>query len=328
MVKELDLDNIKGVGAVTIEKLKGIGIYNILDLLVRGPQSIAEDTNIGFEKAVELCNKARERLVELNILEKDFVSASDIYKKRQEIEKISTGVKKLDTLLGGGIETQAVTEFYGEYGSGKTQICHTLCVMVQLPKEKGGLNANALYIDTEGTFRPERIYKIAEAKGLDPEKVLENIMVAKAYNSSHQELILEEAGRMIDRINARLLVLDSAIAHYRAEFLGRGTLADRQQRINRVMHMLVRIADTYNIAVVVTNQAQSAPDVFFGDPIKATGGHVLAHTSTYRIYLKKAGSKRVARIVDSPYHPEAEAPFRLTENGVEDIEEKEKKSSK
>ncbi|GIU71999.1 MAG: hypothetical protein KatS3mg003_1478 [Candidatus Nitrosocaldaceae archaeon] len=226
-------------------------------------------------------------------MEKDYISAFDIYKKRQEIERISTNIKKLDTLLGGGIETQAVTEFYGEYGSGKTQICHTLCVMVQLPKDKGGLNANALYIDTEGTFRPERIYKIAEAKGLEPEKALENIMVAKAYNSSHQELILEEAGRMIDRINARLLIVDSAIAHYRAEFLGRGTLADRQQRINRVMHMLVRIADTYNIAVVVTNQAQAAPDVYFGDPTKATGGHVLAHTSTYRIYLKKSGRNRM-----------------------------------
>ncbi|GIU71542.1 MAG: DNA repair and recombination protein RadA [Candidatus Nitrosocaldaceae archaeon] len=326
MDEELELETIEGVGPVTKQKLKDAGIHNLLDLIVRGPLGVSDATGLDIDKATAICNKARIKLVELGKLEKDFVTATEIYKRRQAIERISTGSKNLDELLGGGIETQAITEIYGEYGTGKTQICHTLCVMVQLPKDQGGLEGSAIYIDTEGTFRPERVYKIAEAKGYDPEQALENIMVAKAYNSSHQELILEEVGRMIEKLNARLLIIDSAIAHYRAEFLGRGTLAERQQRINKFMHMLVRLAETYNIAVVATNQIQASPDTFFGDPFRPTGGHVVAHTSTYRVYLKRSGRNRIARMVDSPYHPEREVLFILTEGGVADPEEKKKKA--
>ncbi len=324
MSDELELESIDGVGPVTKQKLVDAGIHNLLDLIVRGPLAIAEATGLDLDKATTICNKARVRLVELGKLEREFVTATEIYKKRQAIERISTGSKNLDELLNGGIETQAITELYGEYGTGKTQICHTLCVMVQLSKDKGGLEGGAIYIDTEGTFRPERIYSIAKAKGLDPEKALENIIVAKAYNSSHQELILEEVGKIIERYNARLLIIDSAIAHFRAEFLGRSTLAERQQRINKFMHTLIRLAETYNIAVVATNQIQASPDTFFGDPSKPAGGHVVAHTSTYRIYLKRSGRNRVARMVDSPYHPEKEVIFILTEDGVADPEEKKK----
>ncbi len=324
MNEELELESIDGVGPVTKQKLVDAGIHNLLDLIVRGPVGVAEATGLDIDKATTICNKARVRLVELGKLEKEFVTATEIYKKRQTIERISLGSKNLDELLNGGVETQAITELYGEYGTGKTQICHTLCVMVQLSRDKGGLEGSAIYIDTEGTFRPERIYSIAKAKGLDPENVLENIIVAKAYNSSHQELILEEVGKIIERFNARLLIVDSAIAHYRAEFLGRSTLAERQQRINKFMHTLIRLAETYNIAVIATNQIQASPDTFFGDPSRPAGGHVVAHTSTYRIYLKRSGRNRVARMVDSPYHPEKEVIFILTEDGIGDPEDKKK----
>ncbi len=199
-----------------------------------------------------------------------------------------------------------------------SQICHTLCVMVQGPKAEGGLGAGAVYIDTEGTFRPERIAEIAEARDLDPDKILSRITVARAYNSAHQELIVKELGKVIEPNKVKLVILDSAVAHYRAEFLGRATLAERQQRLNRFMHHLLRIAEIYNIAVVVTNQVQSAPDSFFGDPTRPTGGHVVAHTSTYRIYLRKAAKNRIARMVDSPYHPERDAVFCLDQKGVDD----------
>jgi DNA repair protein RadA len=319
--EELELDNIEGVGPVTKQKLLEAGIHTILDLLVRGPMGVSDATGLDLDKATSICNRARVKLVELGKLEKDFVTATEIYKKRQKIERISTGTKSLDDLLGGGIETQAITEIYGEYGTGKTQICHTLCVMVQLPKDKGGLNAGAIYIDTENTFRPERIYHIAETRGLDPNEALEQVIVAKAYNSAHQELIMEDVGTIVEKNNTKLLIVDSAVAHYRAEFLGRGTLAERQQRLNKFMHMLLRIAETYNIAAIATNQIQSSPDTFFGDPSRPTGGHVVAHTSTYRIYLKRSGRNRIARMVDSPYHPEREVMFLLSEKGVEDPEE-------
>ncbi|MFY3741284.1 MAG: DNA repair protein RadA [Candidatus Nitrosomirales archaeon] len=328
MNEELELDNIDGVGPVTKQKLVEAGIHTIMDLLVRGPMGVSDATGLDMDKATTICNKARVKLVELGKLENDFVTATEIYKKRQAIERISTGTKNIDDLLEGGIETQAITEIYGEYGSGKTQICHTLCVMVQLPKDKGGLNAGAIYIDTEGTFRPERIYHIAETKGLDPNEALEQVIVAKAFNSAHQELIIEEVGSVIDKNNAKLLIVDSAVAHYRAEFLGRGTLAERQQRLNKFMHMLLRISETYNIAAIVTNQIQSSPDSFFSDPFKPTGGHVVAHTSTYRIYLKRSGRNRIARMVDSPYHAEREVLFTLSDKGVEDPEETPTKKSR
>lgn len=326
MSDDLELDNIEGVGPVTKQKLMEAGIHTIMDLLVRGPLGVSDATGLDVDKATSICNKARTKLVELGILEKDFVTATEIYKKRQSIERISTGTTSLDDLLEGGIETRAITEIYGEYGTGKTQICHTLCVMVQLPKEKGGLNAGAIYIDTEGTFRPERIYHIAETRELDPNQALENVVVAKAYNSAHQELILEDVGTIIDKTGARLLIVDSGVAHYRAEFLGRGTLAGRQQRLNKFMHLLLRIAETYNIAAVVTNQIQASPDTFFGDPFRPTGGHVVAHTSTYRIYLKRSGRNRIARMVDSPYHAEREVLFHLTDKGIEDAEASKKKT--
>lgn len=317
-VEEFDLQKLEGIGPATKQKLQDAGIYTILDLAVRGPVDVAEVVGVDLSRAIDLCNKARMKLQELGMLEKEFVPASELYKKRQAIERITTGSSNLDDLLGGGVETQAITELYGEYGSGKTQICHTLCVTVQLPREQKGLDAAAIYIDTENTFRPERIVTIAESRGLDPQAVLERITVAKAYNSAHQELVVSELGNVIPKNGIKLVAVDSAVAHYRAEFLGRGTLAERQQRLNRFMHLLLRTAEAHNVAVVATNQVQAAPDVFFGDPSRPTGGHVVAHTSTYRVYLRKAGRNRIARIIDSPYHPERETVFVLNEKGIDD----------
>ncbi|HYB45379.1 MAG TPA: DNA repair and recombination protein RadA [Nitrososphaerales archaeon] len=316
--EDLELTSLPGVGPATKTKLNDAGIYSVLDLATAGPMDIADAVDIDISKAVELNNKARKRLVELHRLEPDFISAADLLKKRQAIDRISTGSKNLDDLLGGGIETWAMTEFFGEFGTGKSQICHTLCVTVQRPHGEGGLDGSAVYIDTEGTFRPERIAEIAEARGMKPEDVLSKITVARAYNSAHQELIVRDLGKVIEANKVKLLILDSAVAHYRAEFVGRGTLAERQQRLNRFMHLLLRTAEVYNVAVVLTNQVQAAPDSFFGDPTRPTGGHVVAHTSTYRIYLRKAAKNRIARMVDSPYHPERDAVFMLDEKGVDD----------
>ena len=327
-MEDLRLDSLDGVGPVTTKKLTDAGVHNIMDLLVRGPVDISEITGMDIETAVKLVNKAREELVASGKLEKDFVSATEIYKRRQDIGKISTRTSALDLLFDGGVETQAVTEVYGEFGSGKTQFCHTMCVNVQRPKEEGGLDGGVLYIDTEGTFRPERIVSIAKAQGLDPEKVLDRIVVAKAYNSAHQELIIQEAGPVIEENKIKLIVVDSAVGLFRAEYLGRGTLSARQQRLNKFMHLIARTAETYNVAAIATNQVMASPDTFFGDPTRAIGGNVVAHTSTYRVYFKKSGKKRIARMVDSPHHPEQEVLFILTEAGVSDPEEDSKKKKK
>jgi len=327
---ELRLDSLAGVGPVTTRKLNDAGVHTIMDLIVRGPVEVAELTGMDIDTAGKLVEKAREGLVEGGLIAKDFVSASELYKKRLSIGKITTGTECLDTLFDGGIETQALTEVYGEFGCGKTQFCHTMCVQVQKSKEEGGLEGGVLYMDSENTFRPERIVSIAKANGMDPEKVLDRIIVARAYNSAHQQLILEEASSMINENNIKLIVSDSAVGLFRSEYLGRGTLATRQQKLNRFVHLLVRVAETYNIASIMTNQVMSSPDQFFGDPTKPVGGNVVAHTSTYRIYFKKSGKKRIARMVDSPHHPEQEVIFALGEEGVIDPEgdAKKKKTTK
>ena len=328
MVEDLRLDSLEGVGPVTTRKLSDAGIHNVMDLIVRGPVEISEITGMEKDTAEKIVNKARQHLVEGGLIAKDFVSASEIYKHRQSIGKITTGTNCLDTLFDGGIETQALTEVYGEFGCGKTQFAHTLSVMVQKPKAEGGLDGGVLYIDTENTFRPERIVSIAQAHEMDPEKVLDRIIVARAYNSAHQTLILEEAGQIIEDNNVKLIVADSAVGLFRSEYLGRGTLSVRQQKLNHFVHLLSRIAETYNCAALATNQVMASPDVFFGDPTRPIGGNVVAHTSTYRIYFKKSGKKRIARMVDSPHHPEEEVIFALGEAGVIDPEDTEKKTKK
>jgi len=327
-MEDLRLDILSGVGPVTTKKLADAGIHNIMDLIVRGPVEISEITGMEKDTAEKIVNKAREHLVEGGMISKDFVSASEIYKRRQDIGRISTGTNCLDTLFDGGIETQALTEVYGEFGCGKTQLCLTMCVQVQKSKEEGGLEGGVIYIDTENTFRPERIVSIANANGMDPQKVLDNIIVARAYNSAHQTLILEEVGPLIEENNIKLIIADSAVGLFRSEYLGRGTLSNRQQKLNHFVHLLSRIAETYNCAAIATNQVMASPDVFFGDPTRPIGGNVVAHTSTYRIYFKKSGKKRIARMVDSPHHPEEEVIFALGEAGVMDPEEAEKKTKK
>ena len=327
-MEDLRLDSLAGVGPVTTKKLADAGIHNIMDLIVRGPVEISDITGMEKDTAEKIVNKARQHLVETGLISRDFVTASEVYKRRQDIGKITTGTNCLDTLFDGGIETQALTEVYGEFGSGKTQFAHTLAVMVQKPKTEGGLDGGVLYIDTENTFRPERIVSIAQAHEMDPEKVLDRIIVARAYNSAHQTLILEEAGPIIEENNIRLIIADSAVGLFRAEYLGRGTLSNRQQKLNHFVHMLSRIAETYNCAAIATNQVMASPDVFFGDPTRPIGGNVVAHTSTYRIYFKKSGKKRIARMVDSPHHPEEEVIFALGEAGVMDLEDTEKKPGK
>jgi DNA repair protein RadA len=229
----------------------------------------------------------------------------------------------LDELLGGGLETQTITEFYGEYGSGKSQICHQLCVNVQLPVDRGGLEASALYIDTENTLRPERIVQMATHLGLDPQKTVRNIIYAEAYNSDHQILLLEKADAKIKENNIRLIIVDSLTGHFRSEYLGRETLAERQQKINKHMHRLIRLAQAFNAVAVVTNQVMAKPDAFFGEKVEAVGGHIVGHTSHTRIFLRKAsgGRVRIGRLVSSPYLPEGERVFKITEDGVEDISE-------
>ena len=310
---EKTIYDLPGVGAATAEKLIAVGYTDLMSIAVASPSELVDATGMGDALAKKMIAVARSSL------EMGFESGEELLKRRERVIRIKTGSKAFDTLLGGGFETGAIIECFGEFGSGKTQIAHTLAVSCQSVEK----DAVAVYIDTENTFRPERIIQLAKGYGLDEEQVLRKIKVARAYNSDHQMLLAEKIEDLIKKqgLNVKLVIVDSLTAHFRAEFIGRGTLADRQQKINKHMHILLKLADTYNLAVYVTNQVMAKPDMFFGDPTQAIGGHIVAHASTFRVYLRK-GKKgtRVAKLIDSPSQPEGEAGFYVDETAIKDVE--------
>ncbi|PIU21753.1 MAG: DNA repair and recombination protein RadA [Candidatus Diapherotrites archaeon CG08_land_8_20_14_0_20_34_12] len=315
MAEIKDITDLPGVGPQAAEKLYKANYKSLENIAVASPRELMEVAEMGEKTAEKIIKAARDAL------EMGFESAEKILKRRETIGKISTGSNELDSLLGGGVETQSITEVYGDMSSSKTQWCFQLSVMVQMPKDKGGLGGNTLYIDSESSFRPERIVNIAKAKGLDPEKTLKNIFVAKAYNADHQMILAEKADQVIKEKNIKLLIVDSLTAQFRSEYIGRGLLAERQQKLNKHMRQLMKLAEAHNLAILVTNQVMSRPDILFGDPTAPIGGHIVGHASKTRLYLRKSkGSKRVAKLVDSPFLPDGEAIYQITENGIEDLE--------
>ena len=308
------IDDLPGVGPATAEKLIEAGYSDIMSIAVASPRELAEAAEIGESTGAKLVVQARKYA---NV--GGFETGTDLMEKRAQVGRITSGSKILDELLGGGFETQSISELFGEFGSSKTQIAHQLCVNVQRSKDLGGLETGAFFIDTENTFRPERIIQMAESNEMDPDTVLDNIHVARAYNSNHQMLLVEKVLELSKETPCSLLIVDSLTAHFRAEYVGRGSLADRQQKLNKHMHDLLRWSDLNNGAVCVTNQVSSKPDAFFGDPTRPIGGHIVGHTATFRIYLRKSkGPKRIARLIDSPHLPEGEAVFNVKTEGIRD----------
>jgi DNA repair protein RadA len=261
-------------------------------------------------------------------LSTEFSTADDLLAKRNKLSRYTIGSDKFDAFLNGGFETQAITEIAGEYGSGKSQICHTLCLVAN----KLGNNTitddnnkqtvgSILFIDTENTFRADRVYQIAEQNGLDPETILTRIYHCRIYNSLELELIINNLGKSIEEYNARLVIVDSIISLHRAEFSGRETLAERQQRLAKMLNKLRKYADVYNIAIVITNQVISSPQSsqfgFGTDSLRAAGGNIMGHGTTYRIFLKKSGRNRTAVMYDSPCHPYQQVKFSISDAGIQ-----------
>ena len=315
------IEDLPGVGPATAQKLQELGYHTVESLAMATIREL-EPVGVSEKKAFQIISAAR------STMGLSFVRADELFKTRQAVQRLTSGIQALDTLLAGGLETQTITEFYGECDSGKSQVCHQLCVNVQLPPERGGLGGGALYLDTETTFRLERIVQIAQHLGLDPQQVAKNIIYAEAYTSDHQMFLLENADEIIKKNNIKLIIVDSLTAHFRNEYLGREMLAPRQQKLNKHMHKLISLARAFNCVAIVTNQVMAKPDQFFGDAIHPIGGNIVGHTSQTRIYLRKpkSGSTRIARLVSSPYLPEGEEIYKITENGLEQVTEEEKAS--
>ncbi len=306
------IEKLPGVGPATAEKLIEAGYKDYMALAVESPRVLADVAEIGEATSAKIINAAKAA-ADIG----GFVTGDQVLENRKEIAKLTTSAKAFDDLLGGGVESRSITEFFGEYGSGKTQIVHQLAVNTTMSIEDGGLDGEVFIIDTENSFRPERIIQIAEGMEQDPMTVLKRIHVARAYNTHHQMLLAEKVLDMAEDHDIKLLVVDSLTSHFRAEYVGRGALAERQQTLNKHLHKLLKFADRHNAAIVVTNQVSANPDQFFGDPTRPIGGHILGHTATFRIYLRKSkGNKRIARLVDSPNLPDGEAVITIETGGV------------
>jgi DNA repair protein RadA len=308
------LEDIHGVGPAISEKLREAGYKDILAIAVASPKQLAEACEIGEKKALDISEGAK-LCADIG----GFETGEEILERRKTVTKLTTGSKAFDELMGGGLESQSIVEFFGEFGSCKSQVCFQLAVNATLPEEMGGLDSDVLMIDSENTFRPERIIQMAEHLGADPNEVLKRIHVARAFNSQHQILLVDKAIELAQNKKIKLMIVDSLTSHFRAEYIGRGALAERQQTLNRHMHELLNFATLNNAIIAVTNQVAAKPDAFFGDPTRPIGGHIVGHTATFRLYLRKGkGGKRIARLIDSPNLPEGEAVFMVSENGITD----------
>ncbi len=299
--------------SATVAQLTEVGFTSTESIAGTSIKELMEKTGLLEEEVGKLLRTAREAIGS------GYVTALELLQQRKGAPRLTTGSRNLDRILGGGVETQALTEFIGEWGSGKSQVCMQLCITAQQPPEQGGLGGKVLFIDTEGSFAPHRIYDVARARGLNPEKTLENIVYTRCYSSDHQIRIVNEIANVLEEEKARLVIVDSLISHFRGEFVGREMLVERQQKLNQHVHKLLRLGELYNCAIVVTNQIQSNPQAFFGDLNRPAGGNILAHASTHRLYLRRSkANMRVIRVIDSPYLPEQETCFVITERGVED----------
>ncbi|OLE68542.1 DNA repair and recombination protein RadA [archaeon 13_1_20CM_2_51_12] len=310
------VEDLPGVGPSTSEKLKELGFHTVESLATATVRELVP-AGIGEKQAARIIAEARDSI------SLSFIRADELMKMKANVRRLTTGSKAFDGLIGGGLETQTITEVYGEYGVGKSILCHQLAINVQLPIDKGGLDGGALYLDTEQTFRPEWIVRMAKTAGLEPTDVAQRIIYSEAYNSDHQILLLEKADQIIKDNNIRVIIIDSLTSHFRSEYIGREMLAERQQRLNNHMHRLIRLARGFNAVAIVTNQVMSKPDQFFANSVDAVGGHIVAHTSHTRVFLRRAatGPIRIARLVSSPYLPEGERIFKVTEGGIVDVSE-------
>uniref|UniRef100_A0A803WET4 Meiotic recombination protein n=1 Tax=Ficedula albicollis TaxID=59894 RepID=A0A803WET4_FICAL len=320
--QDIDLLQKHGINVADIKKLKAVGICTIKGIQMTTKRALCNVKGLS-EAKVDKIKEAANKL-----LEPGFLTAFEYSEKRKMVFHISTGSQEFDKLLGGGIESMAITEAFGENFFLLFHFNLRFSVVTaQLPGPNGYTGGKIIFIDTENTFRPDRLRDIADRFNVDHEAVLDNVLYARAYTSEHQMELLdyvaakfhEEAGIF------KLLIIDSIMALFRVDFSGRGELAERQQKLAQMLSRLQKISEEYNVAVFVTNQMTADPGAtmtFQADPKKPIGGHILAHASTTRISLRKGrGELRIAKIYDSPEMPENEATFAITAGGIGDAKE-------
>ena len=290
---------------------------SVASLAMASPTEVAEVCGIGRRTAENLVKKARKRFGGATP-----VTAEELFKESTSQQRLTTGSKNLDEILGGGIQPGVITELSGAFSTGKTQIAFQLCVNVQFDYSKGGLGGGVYFIDSEGTFSPNRIAEIISLNhGSDMvNRMLQQIFVSRAFNAEHQVSLAKHTDRLIKDHNIKLVVVDSVASHFRAEFTGKEAIPRRQQILMAHAETLQRVAESYSIPVLITNQVLINPDSFLSGPsLEPALGYAWGHRPTHRVLLRRSrGTARIARVFDSPDQPEREAVFHIIPRGITD----------
>ena len=319
MKMDFNVDQLEGVGAVTVKKLKDFGVTSLIDICIRGSKEVSEITGVTKSKSDQWVFQCQKILEDNKLIRDTSMNTVALMEYQENYPLLSVKCEEIDDLLGGGLKPECVYEVYGAFGSGKTQFSNSLTVEA-IRAEK-----NVVWVDCEDTFRPSRVIEILKAKGYveddeEAKKCLERINYFFTPNTEQLMGTINALSDVLIEKKPRIVVIDGSIGQFREEYLGRGTLADRQNQIARLMTHIKNISFYFRCTVIFTNQVQSDPSIMFGDPVKPIGGHIVGHASTYRLYFKKSGRKHIARMVDSPEDPVADIQFDLTDKGIADVE--------
>ena len=315
---DLSVAQLEGVGPVTAKKLNEFGVTSLIDICIRGSKELSEITGVAKVKTNIWVTGSKKILEDNNMIRQPDMSTLELMEYQDKLYTLGTKTE-VDTLLRGGVKPECMYEVYGEFGSGKTQFCLTLAAEAIVQGEK------IVWIDCEDTFRPRRLAEIIVARGYavdeeDSKQYLNNILYYYTPNTEQMMGKVNSLSPILTEHKPKIVILDGAIGQFREEYLGRGTLAERQNQIAHLMTHLKNISYYFNCTVLFTNQVQSDPSIMFGDPVKPIGGNIVGHASTYRLYFKKSGKKHIARMVDSPEDPVADIQFDLTNKGIADLE--------
>lgn len=311
-----ELKTLPGVGEATAEKIFDGGYYSIMDVAVASVGSFTESTAITDATAIKIISGAR-KMVDLG----DSRTALEMLEEDKNIPKLSTGVKELDMAMQGGLTPGLITQIYAEGGLGKTQWAKTIATIATRPVEEGGLDTDVLYIDTEGTFRPNRVKQIAEARGFDVGKTLSRIHTWTARTTAEQILLVQDEikKKSAELGGCKLVIIDSLMTRFRGEFTGRGKLGERQNLINKHMFDLLSFARANNAVILVTVPVSANPDAFFGNMAMPTGGNIVKHNSAYVLNIRRAKQgKVVLRVEKAPDLPMTEVLGQVKDSGMSD----------
>ncbi len=213
---------------------------------------------------------------------------------------ISTGHKKLDQLLDGGIKNGIITDIFGAGGTGKTQLAMQICIN---SLRKGG---HVFFQDTTGEFRPERMLEIIKTHNFDP-KLLDNVKVGRITNTSEQ---IQYLSKINESDNFSLVIIDNVTDLFSFEYSKETQELEKRNLFMKYMHDLSLIAIQKKIPIIVTNMIRKIDEIEKENLDKSIS--IFTHM---KIKLTKKGTNYFGEIL-SPIHGIREFSYVITKSGL------------